>query len=39
MIANEGKTFSAQYFNTHKYTKLIKMQCLKIKSICNKATL
>lgn len=31
MIANKGKTFSAQYFNTYEYTKLIKMQCLKIK--------
>lgn len=24
MTANKGKTFSAQYFNTHEYTMLIK---------------
>lgn len=31
VTANQERTFSARYFNTHEYTKLIKMKCLKDK--------
>lgn len=31
IIAKQGKTFSAQYINTHEYTKLIKMHLFKDK--------